>query len=130
MARKTTKTGKGDSVREQAAKSQDKAAKPRKLRTTASQATKPVKKVVEIGKKEVYLPMPKNKAGRFLNKRRHIIPKYFRESWKELKKVTWPDRKQTIQLTFAVFAFAIVFMLFVGIVDYGLDKLFRKVFLS
>ena len=129
MARKPSK-GNKTSIREQAAQSKDKSEKPRKLRESASQATKPIKKVVGFGKKEVYIPMPDNKAGHFLNKRRHIVPKYFRESWQELKKVTWPNRKQTIQLTLAVFVFAIVFAVFIAVVDYGLDKIFRKVLLS
>lgn len=59
-----------------------------------------------------------------------LLLRYFRNSWKELKLVTWPDRKQTTQLTIAVFAFAIAFGLAVSITDYGLDKLFKKVLLK
>ncbi len=61
---------------------------------------------------------------------RRIVPKYFRESWRELKEVTWPDRRQTVKLTFAVIAFATVFGIAIAIVDYGLDKLFREVLLK
>ena len=130
MARKIQKSTKGTSMRQKSAASREKAAKPRKLKEGASKAISPLHKVAKAGKKEVYLPLPDNKTGRFLNKRRSLIPKYFRESWQELRKVTWPNRKQTIQLTLAVFVFAIVFAVFVAAVDYGLDKLFRKVLLS
>ncbi len=129
MARKV-KPVKKESLRDKAEQSRAKDAKPRKLKSGAAKALSPIGKVASVGKKEVYLPMPDNKAGRFLNKRRSIIPKYFRESWAELKLVDWPDRRQTIQLTLAVFMFAIVFAIFVAIIDYGLDKVFRKVFLS
>jgi len=69
-------------------------------------------------------------VGRFLNKRRHIIPSYFRNSWRELRLVTWPGRRETWKLTFAVFLFAIIFGVVISITDYGLDKLFRKVLLK
>ena len=60
---------------------------------------------------------------------RHIIPSYFRRSVGELKQVTWPDRKQSRQLTLAVVMFATVFGVVVALLDYGLDKVFKKVFL-
>lgn len=119
-----------ESMREQAVAAQSKAKKPRKLKATANTALKPVNKIAQIGKTELYIPLPDNKAGRFLNKRRSLVPKYFKESWKELRAVTWPSRKQTWQLAFAVFIFAVVFTLFVGVLDYGLDKIFRKVLLG
>lgn len=130
MANNKQPAKKGASLRQKAEQSRAKAAKPRKLREGASKAITPLQKVAEIGKKEVYLPLPDNKTGQFLNKRRSLAPRYFKESWQELKKVTWPNRKQTIQLTLAVFVFAIVFSVFVAVVDYGLDKIFRKVLLS
>lgn len=43
--------------------------------------------------------------------------------------VTWPSRQQTRQLTFAVILFSIVFGILVALVDFGLDKLFKKVIL-
>jgi hypothetical protein len=50
-------------------------------------------------------------------------------AWKELRQVTWPGRKETRQLTLAVFVFATVFGLMVTLTDYGLDKVFKKVIL-
>jgi preprotein translocase SecE subunit len=106
------------------------APKPRRVKKTLNTAGKPVGAAYRYGKKEYYLPLPDNKLGRFLNKRRHIIPKYFRESFKELKLVSWPDRKQTTQLTIAVFVFAITFGILVAVTDYGLDRIFKKILLK
>src|SRR5580698_10802667 len=38
-----------------------------------------------------------------------LLPPYIRNSWKELKLVTWPNLNQSRRLTSAVLAFAIVF---------------------
>lgn len=66
--------------------------------------------------------------GRILSKIFFI--NYFKGSWAELKLVTWPNRKETRQLTLAVFAFALIFGLFITVVDYGLDKLFKALILK
>ncbi|HEU5122307.1 MAG TPA: preprotein translocase subunit SecE [Candidatus Saccharimonadales bacterium] len=51
-----------------------------------------------------------------------LVPQYFRNSWKELRQVTWPDFKTTWRLTFAVLVFGTVF----GLAIYGLDILLEK----
>ena len=55
---------------------------------------------------------------------------YFRNSWKELRQVTWPTGKQSRQLTAAVIVFATVFGLLVALLDFGLDKIFKQVLLK
>lgn len=65
----------------------------------------------------------------------HIIglilwPRYFRNSWKELRMVTWPTGKQARQLTLAVILFAVVFGALVAVLDFGLDKIFKQVLLK
>ena len=45
---------------------------------------------------------------------------YLREVWSELKKVTWPTRKELITYTIAVFVFVIIFTIILGGVDYVL----------
>lgn len=59
-----------------------------------------------------------------------IFPSYFRQSWRELKLVTWPTWKQSRQLTLAVLIFAVIFGAIISGVDYGLDKIFRNVLLK
>lgn len=56
---------------------------------------------------------------------KRLVPRYFTNSWSELKKVTWPGRKETWRLTAAVFGFAITFGALIYFVDLALDKLFR-----
>ena len=59
-----------------------------------------------------------------------VVPRYFRNSWKELRQVTWPNRKETRQLTVAVMVFATIFGILIALTDYGLDKVFKKVILK
>lgn len=59
-----------------------------------------------------------------------LLINYVRSSWRELRQVTWPNRRETAKLTVAVFLFAIVFGAFIALVDYGLDKVFEKILLS
>lgn len=61
---------------------------------------------------------------------RHIIPKYLRGAFSSLRQVTWPNRKETRQLTTAVMIFAIVFATIITLIDYGLDKVFKRIFLK
>lgn len=80
--------------------------------------------------KSYHLPLPDNRLGNILSKRVRIFPKYIKNSLVELRQVDWPNRKLTINLSFAVMIFAIVFGLFVTIIDYGLDKVFKEVILK
>jgi len=54
---------------------------------------------------------------------------YFREARQELKKVTWPSRKEAIKLTFAVIVFTTIFSLVTVIFDLGLEKVAERLFL-
>jgi preprotein translocase SecE subunit len=55
---------------------------------------------------------------------------YFKESWKELGKITWPTRKQAVRLTVAVAVFSIIFGAFMGAIDYGFAELAKRVFIK
>ena len=44
-----------------------------------------------------------------------------RDSWREVKKVVWPTRKETLQTTAFVFAFSIVMALFLWLSDKTLE---------
>jgi preprotein translocase SecE subunit len=56
-----------------------------------------------------------------------LFVSYFINSWKEVRQVTWPDRRQTLRLTVAVFIFSITFGVAVSLVDYGLDKVIKRI---
>ena len=55
-----------------------------------------------------------------------LWPTYFRNSWKELRQVTWPTRRETWQLTLAVIIFSVIFGVIIAVVDFGLDKVFKQ----
>lgn len=61
---------------------------------------------------------------------RKIMPKYFKNSYLELKQVTWPSTKDTLRLTFAVIVFSAVFTLIITAVDFVINKLFKEVILK
>ena len=52
---------------------------------------------------------------------------YLRESRLELKKVVWPTRKEVIATTLAVLALVSVMCLYLGLVDFGLNKLMHLI---
>lgn len=54
---------------------------------------------------------------------------FFREVRVELKKVTWPSRKETIASTSVVLITVVLVSFFLGIVDLGLSRLI-KIFLD
>lgn len=52
---------------------------------------------------------------------------YFKESVKELKKVSWPSKQQVIQHTVLVIVASLVVAAFLGIVDFILTKVLQIV---
>lgn len=124
------KLKKTQSVRDKVAKAST-PKKTRKLTNAKSSVSKPIKKIAAIGRKQYHpIKLPKSKYGEFLTKSRKFTPGYFRASWQELKQVIWPNKKETIKLTIAVFLFAIFFALLISLVDYGLDKAFKSLILK
>jgi preprotein translocase subunit SecE len=113
-------------VRERAQEAQNKTV--RQLR--ADQPKKrPIRQFLVHTARVIGWPLrPFRKVGRIIGL--VLVPRYFRNSWKELRKVKWPTRKETAKLTLAVFTFAIVLAMIVTVTDYGLDKLLRKVILK
>ena len=52
---------------------------------------------------------------------------FLREVKIELKKVTWPSRKQTMGSTLVVIILVVIISLFLGVVDFGLSSLMQAV---
>jgi preprotein translocase SecE subunit len=126
-----------ETVRQKAEKEVNKPEKPKRVRKAARAAASPLVLVGRfIGRLlrpfrfllRPFKTRPMRFIGRILSK--ILLIQYFRNSWKELKQVTWPNRKETTQLSIAVFAFAIVFGIFISVVDYGLDKVFKRILLK
>jgi len=55
------------------------------------------------------------------------IKQFLREVRIELKKVTWPSRKDTLYATIIVLVCVFIFGFFLGIVDLGLSRMVRLV---
>ena len=48
----------------------------------------------------------------------------------ELRKVTWPTRREAVRLTIMVIVVCVVVGIFLGAIDYGFAELVAKVFLG
>ncbi len=118
---------------------------PKTVRERAAEAGKPKKKKPSrIGKLKTLIAKPFKVAVSFLAKYKTfriigkvlsfigiiLLPRYLRNSWREIKLVTWPSRRESIRLTTAVFAFAIVFGALLALLDYGLSHLFKLIILG
>ena len=76
-------------------------------------------------KKDVY---KKADSGTFALKRYFIVTRQFLFDAKvELKKVTWPTRKELLSTTAVVIVLVIVIAFFLGVVDLGLVKMIKNV---
>lgn len=118
-------------VREQASKQPATTAKTRRFKKAAVAIKRPLGAAKRIGKKEYHpVKLPDNRLGRFMTAPRRATPRFFSEAWAELRQVTWPNRRETLKLTLAVFVFAIVLSGLIGAVDYGLTQLSEKVLLD
>jgi preprotein translocase SecE subunit len=126
----TRKVKNPETFRERAIKASGQNDQPKRSSRIKSAAGKPIRPVVSLvkraGRNKVVrtAAVPLRFIGRFL------FPKYFRESYRELRLVEWPNRKTSRDLTFAVLIFAFIFAVIVSIIDYGLDKLFKEVLLK
>lgn len=120
-----------ESLRERNVKAAEKKGKEKRVRKVANATTSTTKKIGSVLTTEYHLTERKenNEEHGFFSKSRSLAPRYFRNSWQEIKKVTWPDFRTTWKLVFAVFVFAIVIGGFIAALDWGLEKLFREIIL-
>ena len=87
--------------------------------------------VREVRKQPAFVPKkavggPRSEPGKI----RGTIDKslqFLREVRVELKKVTWPSRKQTVGSTAVVLILVMIISLFLGVADIGLSSLIRVV---
>jgi preprotein translocase SecE subunit len=114
--------------RVEAASAKGETVKPKRLKRVVSKVGSPFKKL------RLHERTPIKWLGHIFRpvKRlfKWLIPSYFINSWREIRKVVWPSRKETWRLTLAVFVFAIVFGALVAGVDKGLDEIFKKLVLK
>jgi preprotein translocase SecE subunit len=108
-------------VRERAA-TQPSVSKRRRLRKTAGSASRVFRPLRFLAVPLRFRPI--RKVGRLIGL--VLFPRFFRNAFKELRQVEWPDWRQTSKLTFAVIIFAVGFGLLIALTDYGLDIIFKK----
>ena len=53
--------------------------------------------------------------------------RFVKDIWSELKKVTWPTKKELFSYTMAVIAVVVGAALLIGLVDFGLSQLFSLI---
>lgn len=117
-----------ESLRERNVKASENKGKQKRVRRAANATANRGKKIGTVLTTEFHLTERKENPG-FFSKSRSLSPKYFRNSWKEVKQVKWPDFKTTWKLVFAVFVFAVVIGGFIALLDFGLEKAFREIIL-
>ena len=55
---------------------------------------------------------------------------FTRDAWREVRKVVWPSRKETIQMTAYVFGFVVLMALFLWLTDKTLEWVFYDLILN
>jgi preprotein translocase subunit SecE len=123
-----------ESFRQRAIKASQEKPKNQKLNSLF----KPIKKLFFLSAqlmKRIHSQYQKSILGKKLKKPLHIIStilflSYLKNSFIELKMVTWPTWKQSRKLTFAVLAFAVVFGAAIAGVDWLLGKIFKDILLG
>ncbi|MBP3038129.1 preprotein translocase subunit SecE [Bacillaceae bacterium Marseille-Q3522] len=55
------------------------------------------------------------------------IVKFLREVGREMRKVSWPKRKELVNYTIVVLATVVFFTLFFAVIDLGISNLIRLV---
>ncbi len=53
------------------------------------------------------------------------IAKFFKETKSELKKVSWPTKKQLVHNTLIILVFIIITSVILSVLDVGFNELFR-----
>ena len=79
----------------------------------------------KAGPKTTDKKAPPNKSDS--GKKRFNLVKTFKDMWAELKKVTWPSRKDLIRQSTVVIVFVLILTVVVGLMDYVLSNLLRLI---
>lgn len=126
-----------ETVRERVDRVGSEQPRKRRVRNTAGKAGRPFviagRFIAKISKPFAFVLIPfKTKPARFIGRglASILLLRFFREAWGELRQVQWPTARETVRLTSAVFIFSIAFGLIIAITDFGLDKIFKKVFID
>ena len=78
-----------------------------------------------VQKKADNKPSSGNKFVNFFKNLPANIVRPFRDTWHELKKVTWPSKKDLINYSLIVLAFIVFMGVVIGLLDLGSSELVR-----
>jgi preprotein translocase subunit SecE len=73
--------------------------------------------------------LTKNSQSQIIKPKKRSRFAFFGDVIAELRKVTWPSRRDTVRLTAMVLGVCIAVGLFLGALDYGFAELVARVFL-
>lgn len=59
-----------------------------------------------------------------------VLLTYFKESWHELGKVTWPNREKATQLTISVITLSLILAAYIAAVDFGMAEALQRLILG
>ncbi len=80
-----------------------------------------------LGKEKERQLAEQKKLAKKKNKKQKRSPiRFFKDVWGEVKKVTWPTKKDLFKTTFAVIIFIAIFTVIVGLMDLGFGTLFQN----
>lgn len=102
--------------------------KPKRVKAVAQKAKKHTITAAKAITGEHHV-IPRKENPGFFTKSRRMTPRYFADSLLELRYVSWPGFREAVRLVFAVSAFAMTVGVFIAILDFGLERLFRAVIL-
>ena len=60
-------------------------------------------------------------------KKKFNIVKTFKDMWAEIKKVTWPSKKELVRQSTVVIMFVLLLTVIVGLMDLGLSALLKLI---
>ncbi|MBR6816889.1 MAG: preprotein translocase subunit SecE [Clostridia bacterium] len=85
-------------------------------------------KTVLLGNEKEQKEKAQKKAVKAKKKQGRRGPiRFVKDIWSELKKVTWPTKKELFSYTMAVIAVVVGAALLIGLVDFGLSQLFSLI---
>lgn len=119
-----------ETVRQKADKEAAKRTKPTSRSKIKNKVHKPLSVLHKVASKEYHpIKAPDKKGVRVLNKKVRYIPSFLKNSWAELKQVSWPTKISALKLTFAVIIFSVVFAAFVQALDYIFSRVVKEIIL-
>lgn len=98
-------------------------------KVSSKKTTKPATKVAAVAVKKTSKTQKSKKVRKPLKLLApfRALGGYFVGSWRELRQVRWPNRKQTWALTLAVILFSLLLGVLIFLLDAGFTLLFKNV---